>query len=68
MTKLQSIDIVEVIRCKDCKQLRDCRDHEWYEHVIEKGYIGWCWRTSKITDHNYVKEDDFCSYGERREE
>ena len=48
-----TIDAVEVVRCRDCK------------HYIVEGITtqyGWC--------HEYkhsVNEDDFCSYGERRE-
>lgn len=44
----------EIVRCKDCK------------HYIVEGITtqyGWC--------HEYkhsVDEDDYCSYGERREE
>ncbi len=57
----------ELVRCKECKKLYDCRGDAWQTSVIEKGYIGWCNRTSRIGDVDYVKENDFCSYGERRE-
>ena len=63
-----AVDAVEVVRCKDCKYWGDedgisekdgirfarCNIHN---HCMHGEYIGWC-----------PKEDDFCSYGERREE
>lgn len=52
-------DLVEVVRCKDCK---------WYEqkqknlpYAVKKSY---CNRSCTLA----TKEDDFCSYGERSEE
>ena len=48
-------DYVEVVRCKDCK------------HCIYISYACGDVRCGKLhTD--YIKEGDFCSYGERREE
>ena len=63
-----AVDAVEVVRCGDCKYWGDeegiaegldfryarCNVHN---HFRYGEYIGWC-----------PKEDDFCSYGERREE
>lgn len=63
-----AVDAVEVVRCKDCKYWGDedgisekdgirfawCNMHN---HCMHGEYIGWC-----------PKEDDFCSFGERREE
>lgn len=48
---LPAADLVEVVRCKDCKHLMfsDCYGE------CGKGYMG------------IVNHDDFCSYGERRE-
>lgn len=56
-------DDVRVVRCKDCKHYRnhpnglcDC----WTEpYANERGYKG---------DMHCVEPDDFCSYGERKEE
>ena len=56
---------VDVVRCKDCKKLCDCRNDSWQTSVISMGYVGWCIRTARIGDVDYVKADDFCSYGER---
>ena len=52
--KLHAADVVEVCRCKDCKRNPGFQ-------VKTKG-MAWCrkWR-------NYVRLDDFCSYGERKE-
>lgn len=59
LEKQPAIDAVEVVRCKDCIH--------WYdrEEVCLKIYSDGavhesCWQTRK--------PDDFCSYGERREE
>ena len=47
--------LVEVVRCKDCK---------WYENG--KSYDAYC---NHPTDGmNYSAENDFCSYGERKED
>lgn len=54
ITDMEERGFVQVVRCKDCK------------HYIVEGITtqyGWC--------HEYkhsVNEDDYCSYGERREE
>ena len=51
-------DIVEVVRCKDCK------------HYDNSEGIQWCRLNSKFeqygTDWHSFPEDGFCSYGERR--
>lgn len=49
-------DFVEVVRCKDCKN--------WCHEEIAKRYGAdrYCTRTGFP-----VAEDDFCSYGERKE-
>ena len=63
-----AVDAVEVVRCGDCKYWGDeegisekdgfrfarCNVHN---HFRYGEHFGWC-----------PKEDDFCSYGERREE
>ena len=47
-------DLVEVVRCKDCK-------HRVKSHSSEYG--DWCGITEFGTD-----DDDFCSNGERRDD
>ena len=63
-------DLVEVVRCKDCRFAEHGTAMEMGEiNKTPKHYIDW------IKCHNYdrhkgvlfVKDDDFCSYGERRE-
>jgi len=49
---LPSVDVVPVVRCRDCKHLGTFRGKLYCRHncgVVEP------------------KEDDFCSYGERKE-
>ena len=53
-----------ITRCNDCKKLYDCRNDAWQTEVIKRGYIGWCGRTSRPGDVDYVKINDFCSFGE----
>ena len=48
-----TVDAVEVVRCEDCKELRQKDD---------KNKIGWCPVCRFVRRYN-----DFCSYGERRE-
>lgn len=57
-------DVVEVVRCKDCKHWHI----EGYDPILER-YIGSCQR--RCFEYRYEFEtdgNDYCSYGERREE
>lgn len=47
-------DVVEVVRCKDCKYWEKGKDYEPY-----------CNHWGNMMTE--TKEDDFCSYGERKE-
>lgn len=49
--KCPTVDAVEVVRCKDCKYWDDDRRC----NGIENGLV-----------REYTREDDFCSYGERK--
>ena len=50
-------DVVEVVRCKDCKyRYVPCRCALWFGSLDEKEYF------------SERGEDFYCSYGERREE
>lgn len=55
---IESLDMVEVVRCKDCK------------HYDNSEGIQWCKWNSKFYpggfDWHSFPEDGFCSYGERR--
>lgn len=66
--KQPTADVVEVVRCKDCKY----RHKEWHHDKRNKngGYwISWC-DNDAIAERVYglAFEYDFCSYGERIEE
>ena len=55
-----TINTVEIVYCKDCKWFADNNGGEWYGckmfHVV------------RITPEDAPKPDDFCSYGERRDD
>ena len=51
----QPADVAPVVRCKDCKFCHRDDTQDWY----------WCERGLIVMK---VRPDDFCSYGERREE
>lgn len=57
---MPAADVAEVVLCKNCKWFADNNGGEWYGckmfHVV------------RITPEDAPKPDDFCSYGERREE
>lgn len=50
--RIKPVDAVEIVRCKDCK-------HRYY---LENG-MGFC----RVNFPYGKKEDDFCSYGERKD-
>ena len=49
-----TIDAVEVVRCKDCKRFELGEDGIYY-----------C-RRDKLGNGVFMKNNDFCSYGERK--
>ena len=51
LSKLPSVDAVEVVRCKDCK----------HYDLAKNGFNGVCNR-----QYATFYSDDFCSYGERK--
>ena len=56
ISKTPTADVVEVVRCRECKNCEiviDQFDNDWY----------FCTNTK---DNAEVKPDDFCSYGERK--
>lgn len=55
---LNSSDVVEVVRCKDCR---------WYERDIFDREAGVCFNPNKCTKTLgfEVLNEDYCSYGER---
>ena len=60
--EIPSADVIEVVRCKDCKHI----DWETAEPIISNGIASvTCWCNSF---QQYVRVDDFCSYGERKDD
>ena len=52
-------DVAPVVRCKDCKWFADNNDGEWYGCQM--------FQVVRITPEDTPKPDDFCSYGERKD-
>lgn len=50
-------DFVEVVRCKDCKHLRIDKDFQSGRYCAIRNVNG----------GGFCKDNDFCSYGERKE-
>ena len=55
MSKIPTADVVEVVRCKDCK---------FYE--IGKSYTPYCNNVMNLFEE--MNPNDFCSYGERKDD
>lgn len=57
----ETIDAVQVVRCKDCKHSEEriaiCKPHDKF--VI-------CNNKQAPTNHRWFDLDDYCSYGERK--
>lgn len=56
---LSVADAVEVVRCKDCKHWR---------MTVSTGTYGECMCDDMETNVLYTMADDYCSYGERKED
>lgn len=54
---LTSADVVEVVRCKDCKY------YEWTSNRVPEEQTWWCYKHNTEMGNN-----DYCSYGERKDE
>lgn len=52
--KMSTIDVVEVVRCRDCK---------YYERIPNRGGP----MCTEFLGLTIPDSDDFCSYGERKE-
>ena len=60
MSKIPTADVVEVVRCKDCKYSSKEKRYDTDEEYLACGE--WCYYDSVETE-----PDGFCSYGERKE-
>lgn len=58
----KTVDAIEVVRCKDCKHYKEFRTKR------NKQIMRLCCRMGKNDMEYSVKPDDFCSFGERRNE
>lgn len=54
-----AVDFVEVVRCKDC---------QWWEAHSHNSFIGRCENPLNGLFSEYTDDEDFCSYGERKEQ
>jgi hypothetical protein len=61
MSKIPTADVVEVVRCKDCKYATAI---EYYGFTCQNGKTPWFNDEFEI----YMNLNDFCSYGARKEE
>lgn len=53
---MPTADVVEVVRCKDCRYWQEYQEGHYPNELCP-------WDKNETTD-----EDDYCSYGERRED
>ena len=69
LTQAPAEDVVEVVRCKDCKRFMEYTD-EFRRNV--EGADGDCYLrivcSSSLNEQlNAVRYDDYCSYGKRKD-
>lgn len=69
-------DVVEVVRCKDCKHCHQLAPHSELNHTAywhcglwrgEETKNVWHKYKKYYADYSLVEANDYCSYGERRE-
>lgn len=59
---IENAPSIDIVRCGECKHWDDRRKDAWWSEE------GACDRTSRLGYATYRNHDDFCSYGERREQ
>ena len=57
-----TIDAVPVVRCRECKFYREHRTKRYKQMICQ------CVRMARHDMEYPVKPDDFCSYGQRKED
>lgn len=55
--ELEPIEYAPIVRCKDCKH------YGFTDNRVPEEQVWWCYKWSRE-----MKENDFCSYGEREDE
>lgn len=58
-------DVAQVVMCKDCKHVYCRIYHGWQEPIYTCTHLRSRWN---INNDLEVNPDDFCSYGERKED
>lgn len=61
---VEPADVVQVVRCKDCKHVYCRIYHGWQEPIYTCTHLRSRWNSNNDLD---VNPDDFCSYGGRKE-
>lgn len=56
LIQAHTADVVEVVRCRECKNYKTPRCAMWFNCSFCGGQWDWC------------SPNDFCSYGERKEQ
>lgn len=72
---IPTADVVEVVRCKDCKHCRELAPHSeispYYQHCNlwrgEETKNVWHKYKKYYADYSIVEPTDYCSYGELKE-
>ena len=62
-----TVDAVKVVRCKDCKHYQS---YGRTSLPVDGKSIkaGWCYRRIRYDEEYRMLPDDFCSYGERKDD
>lgn len=61
-------DVVEVVRCRDCKHYRGCDVFVYEEGCGRCDHPQQEWSVECFDQWVETRPDDFCSYGERKEQ
>ena len=67
INQFPAVDSVPVVRCRECKHFR----HYGKTSLFINGKnikAGWCQRRIRYDEEYRMTADDFCSYGERKED
>lgn len=67
ITKIPTADVVEVVRCKDCKKFMEYSDA--HKRAVERADGDCFLKQTRSYDEQFIacRYNDFCSYGERKD-